>query len=86
MKYEGIVFYVDPCLSTPEGRTRIARRAMTATEATNADLLLCTHEHAAHMDPQTLPDMLKASPRAKVVLPKSTAEHACSDRHSFAIA
>jgi L-ascorbate 6-phosphate lactonase len=78
IKYEGIVFYVDPCLSTPEGRTRIAPPPMTAAESANADLLLCTHTHAAHMDPNTLPDMLKASPRVKVVLPKSAAEYACS--------
>ena len=78
IKYEGIVFYVDPCLSTPAGRTRLAAPPMTPDEAANADLMLCTHAHAAHMDPQTLPGMLKASPRAKVVLPKSAAEHARS--------
>ena len=78
IKYEGIVFYVDPCLSTPEGRTRIAAPPMTAADATNADLILCTHTHAAHMDPATLPEMLAASPRVKIVLPKSAAEHACS--------
>jgi L-ascorbate metabolism protein UlaG (beta-lactamase superfamily) len=78
IKYEGIVFYVDPCLSTPPGRTRIAAAPMTAAEATNADLILCTHTHAAHMDPGTLPDILTASPRVKIVLPKSAAEHACS--------
>ena len=78
IKYEGIVFYVDPCLSTPPGRTRIAAPPMTPGEAANADLLLCTHTHDAHMDPQSLPEMLSASPRAKVVLPKSAAEHAQS--------
>ncbi|MGB6941338.1 MAG: MBL fold metallo-hydrolase, partial [Bryobacteraceae bacterium] len=78
VKYEGIVFYVDPCLSTPDGRTRTAAAPMAASDATNADMLLCTHKHPAHMDPQTLPQMLQASPRAKVVLPKSTAEHAVS--------
>ncbi len=54
-------------------------------------MILCTHAHPTHMDPATLPAMLKASPRAQVVLPKSTAEHACSigipmrshDHHRF---
>jgi len=78
IKYEGIVFYVDPCLSTPPSRTRIAAPPMTPGEAANADLLLCTHTHAAHMDPLTLVEMLKESPRAKVVLPKSATEHARS--------
>jgi L-ascorbate 6-phosphate lactonase len=71
VKYHGIVFYVDPHLSSPAS-------PLTATDVTNADMVLCTHAHAAHMDPDTLPAILDASPRAKVVLPKSAAEHACS--------
>ena len=78
LKFDGIVFYVDPCLSTPPGHTRAQDPPLTAEQAANADLILCTHAHSRHMDPQTLPAMLKASPRARVVLPKSTAEHACS--------
>lgn len=78
VKYQGIVFYVDPCFSTPAGRTRTLSPPLRAEQATNADMILCTHAHASHMDPATLPAMLKASPRAKVVLPKSSAEHACS--------
>jgi L-ascorbate 6-phosphate lactonase len=78
VKYQEIVFYVDPCLSTPAGRTRKAAPPLEPEQATNADLILCTHAHPSHMDPGTLPAMLKASPRAKVVLPKSAAEHACS--------
>ena len=78
IKYRDIVFYVDPCLSTPPGRTRTTAAPMEPGEANNADLILCTHAHPSHMDPGTLPAILQASPRAKVVLPKSTAEHAAS--------
>jgi L-ascorbate metabolism protein UlaG (beta-lactamase superfamily) len=78
LKYRGMLFYVDPCLSTPPGRTRVSEPPLTPEQAANADLILCTHAHPAHMDPETLPAMLKASPRVRVVLPKSTAEHACS--------
>lgn len=78
VKHSGIVFYVDPCLSTPAGRERRGEPVLEPEQAANADLILCTHAHAAHMDPDTVPGMLKASPRAKVVLPKSAAEHACS--------
>src|SRR5579863_4774901 len=78
LKYQGIVFYVDPCLSTPEGRTRTLAAPLAAASVTNADMILCTHAHPAHMDPGSLPQMLEASPRAKVVLPKSTAGHASS--------
>ncbi len=78
VKHQEIVFYIDPCLSNPAGRSRTAAAPLTPEETTNADLILCTHAHPSHMDPGTLPAMLQASPRAKVVLPKSTAEHACS--------
>jgi L-ascorbate 6-phosphate lactonase len=68
VKYHSMVFYIDPCLSrTP---------TLDPAHATNADLILCTHAHPGHMDPGTLPAMLQASPRAKVVLPKSAAAHA----------
>jgi L-ascorbate 6-phosphate lactonase len=78
IKHRDIVFYVDPCLSTPAGLARTIAAPMAPEEASNADMILCTHAHASHMDPGTLPGMLKASPRAKVLLPKSAAEHACS--------
>ena len=70
VKYQRMLFYIDPCLS----RTR----TLDPADVTNADLILCTHAHPGHMDPATLPAMLKASPRAKVVLPKSAAEHAAA--------
>jgi L-ascorbate metabolism protein UlaG (beta-lactamase superfamily) len=84
IKHQGIVFYVDPCLGTPTGRTRTLAPPLEARQAINADLILCTHAHPAHMDPGTLSGMLEASPRARVVLPKSTAEHACSIGVSYA--
>ena len=71
IKYESMVFYVDPNLSSPSA-------PLAPVKITNADLILCTHAHPSHMDPQTLLPMLNASPRAKVVLPKSTAGHASS--------
>lgn len=77
-KFQGIVFYIDPLLSTPAGRTRRVAAPLAPGDATNADLILATHTHPSHMDPGTLSAMLKASPRAKLVLPKSAADHACS--------
>lgn len=76
VKHRGIVFYVDPCLSNPKGHTRTLAAPLEGEQVTNADMILCTHADDAHMDPGTLPAMLKASPRAKVVLPKSAAGHA----------
>src|SRR5260221_12021882 len=78
VKCQGMVFFVDPCLSTPDGRTRISEAPLSPEQALNTDMILCTHAHPSHMDPGTLPAMLQASPRTRVVIPKSAAEHAQS--------
>ena len=59
IKYRGMVFYIDVCPSP----------SLDPGAINNADLILCTHPRAGHMDPLALPAMLKASPRARVVLP-----------------
>jgi L-ascorbate metabolism protein UlaG (beta-lactamase superfamily) len=76
IKFHRITFYVDPCLSHVEGRTRLVEAPLSAEQVINGDLILCSHKHDAHMDPVALPAILKASPRARVVLPKSAADHA----------
>lgn len=76
IKFQGITFYVDPCFATPPGRTRTLSPPLAGAEISNADLILCTHAHAAHMEPASLAAMLESSPRARLVLPKSTASHA----------
>jgi L-ascorbate metabolism protein UlaG (beta-lactamase superfamily) len=78
VKFEDIVFFVDPCLSTPEGRTRLAPAPMEPAEGAIADLVLCTHKGRSHMDPGTLLPMIAGAPRLRVVLPKSAADHAHS--------
>jgi L-ascorbate 6-phosphate lactonase len=74
IRYASLTFYVDPCLGSQ--RPRIAPSPIAPEEVNNADLILCTHEHESHMDPQTVPVVLENSPSAKVVLPKSAAEFA----------
>jgi L-ascorbate 6-phosphate lactonase len=90
LKYYDLIFYVDPYLSDflaenyndPERpRVRMMEAPLTGEQVTHADLILCTHQHESHMDPESLPAMLSASPRARLVLPKSAAEHA----HGFGI-
>ncbi len=68
IKFYDIVYYIDPCLESP----------LSGQDITNADLVLCTSKDPTHMDAESLPGILKASPQARVVLPKSAAEHACS--------
>ena len=36
---------------------------------TNADLVLCTHDHGDHIDPTALPGIAAASPHAKILVP-----------------
>ena len=76
LKFQDIVFYVDPCLAESRGRARIAEPPLRGEQVINADMILCTHKHQGHMDPGSLPAMLKASPRCRVVMPKSAAGHA----------
>ena len=65
IKYFDIVFYADPVLD-PAGASRVR----------NADLLLATHTAPAHLHGETLRAILAASAKAKLVLPKSAADHA----------
>ena len=43
---------------------------MNPEEVTNADLVLCTHDHADHIDPEGIPYIAKASPKCKFVVPE----------------
>lgn len=82
VKFANLLFYLDPCLTTPPGRSRLADPPIRPEEAPPADMILCTHPHAGHMDPGTLLPILRASvPKCKIVMPKSAAAYA----HSQAI-
>jgi L-ascorbate metabolism protein UlaG (beta-lactamase superfamily) len=74
LKYQQAILYVDPFLSNL--KPRLAAPPFPGSEVTHAGLVLCTHAHANHLDAGTVPAILEASPRAKVVIPKSAAEHA----------
>jgi L-ascorbate 6-phosphate lactonase len=78
IKYADLTFYVNPCLTSPAGRARIVEPPLAPRSIENADLILCTDADPRHLDGGTLIPMLEFSPRAKVVLPKSAADHARS--------
>jgi hypothetical protein len=42
---------------------------MTPRQVDNADLVLLTHDHSDHVDPETLPSLAAASPQARFVAP-----------------
>ena len=85
IKFRDIIFYIDPYLSdsltikykdTERPHIRMTASPLNPADIHHADLILCTHKHSDHLDPGTVPAMLKSSVRAKVVLPKSLAAHA----------
>ena len=66
------VIYIDPYL-TPNPHRRTPP-LLDYDEVTNADLILCTHDHLDHIDPDTLDPISKASPRATIVVPRPHVE------------
>src|SRR5436309_3128726 len=81
LKYRNAIIYVDPLLSR-QHPGRLVAPPFKAKDVTHAGLVLCTHAHAGHLDPDTVPAILAASRRAKVVMPMSAAAHA----HALGIA
>ncbi|MBI1786550.1 MAG: MBL fold metallo-hydrolase [Acidobacteria bacterium] len=77
LKYKAAILYVDPCLSDAAGE-RLTAAPFAGSDVTHARLVLCTHAHPDHLDPQAVPEILEASRGAKLVIPKSVAEHAHS--------
>jgi L-ascorbate metabolism protein UlaG (beta-lactamase superfamily) len=46
------------------------------SEIRHVDLVLCTHAHTDHMDPGTLPALMHANPRAKLIAPPAARDQA----------
>src|SRR5512136_2580666 len=63
----GVTVYVDPYLN-PSPR-RVVPPPFRPAQVTNADVVLCTHDHGDHIDPTALPGIAGASPRATIVVP-----------------
>lgn len=78
---------VDPYLSehltqkyagTNKPHVRMTAAPLRGGELTSFDLVLASHKHSDHLDPGTVPDLLAASPGAKLVLPSALLDHARS--------
>lgn len=63
----GITVYVDPYLN-PSPK-RIVPPPLRPEQVTNADFVLCTHDHGDHIDPTALPGIAAASPHTKILVP-----------------
>lgn len=80
-RFPGATVYVDLYLSNhceavlprPFDHRRATRAPLDPAEITDADIIVCTHDHLDHLDPPTIRTLRDASPRAVLVLPHAAA-------------
>jgi L-ascorbate metabolism protein UlaG (beta-lactamase superfamily) len=65
-KYEG----------TARPHVRMTRAPLRGRDLSGVDAVLCSHKHSDHLDPGTLPDLLAASPAARLVVPEALVNYA----------
>jgi L-ascorbate metabolism protein UlaG (beta-lactamase superfamily) len=68
VKMGGAVLYLDPYLSPDPARQ--VPPAFAPGDVTNADFILCSHDHSDHLDADAIPGLAAASPRARFVIPR----------------
>lgn len=87
LKSKEAVVYIDTYLSeyltkkyenTEKPHNRMTKSPLRGIEVTNADILISTHKHSDHMDPETVPEIMKASPNVQYILPKAHMVHVLS--------
>lgn len=85
IKTASILVYVDLYLSehlttkyaqTEKPHIRMTEAPLCGEQITDAAWVFASHKHSDHLDPGTLPALLKASPEAKVFLPTGIIDHA----------
>jgi L-ascorbate metabolism protein UlaG (beta-lactamase superfamily) len=78
---------IDPYLSehlthkyaaTERPHVRMTRSPVRGADLGGVDLVAASHKHSDHLDPGTLPDLLTASPAARLLLPEAIVEHAAA--------
>ena len=86
LKWLDAVLFVDPYLSehltakyaaTARPHVRMTEAPFRGADVGRADLVLATHKHSDHLDPGTVPDILKNT-GARLVLPRALVEHAAA--------
>ena len=74
------IVYIDPYLSDycervtrgkPNEHVLITKPPLQPSDVDHADVVLCTHDHADHLDPDGIPVIARSSPRARFVVPRS---------------
>ena len=83
IKYQETLVLIDPYLSDflakkYAGKFFTHRRMMPPPilpqDVERLDLLLCTHRHSDHIDPETAPVLAQNNPKSTVVVPKAAGE------------
>ena len=69
VKLCGKTIYIDPYLS--ENEARLTPPLLAPDQVTNADLVLCTHDHTDHIDPGSIPGIAAASLEATFAVPEA---------------
>jgi L-ascorbate metabolism protein UlaG (beta-lactamase superfamily) len=72
VKAGGKVIYIDPFFADWPSRQTPA--PLLPSEARHADIVLVTHGHGDHLDPESLRPMVEASPHARFVSPRTEAD------------
>lgn len=85
LKSRHAVVLVDPYLSesltakyqgTAKEHIRMTRCPVQPEQLHMVDVICSSHKHSDHMDPGSLPGLLQASPKARLILPESLVDHA----------
>ena len=63
----GLTIYIDPFLNPMPDR--LVPPPFAPEDVTNADVVLCSHDHGDHVDPEALPGIAAASAGARFVIP-----------------
>ena len=83
IKSQRLIIYIDPYLSTYAERItkgqvnehiRMNPAPMQPKDVIHADIVLCTHNHADHIDPDGIPLIVQSSPMAHFVVPENARE------------
>jgi len=83
VKSSRLIIYIDPYLSDyceritrgrPNEHVLITRPPLAPRDVDHADLVLCTHDHEDHLDPDGIPVIAGCSPRARFVVPRCALE------------
>jgi L-ascorbate 6-phosphate lactonase len=64
--------------ATEKPHIRMTEAPLRGADITNAEWVFASHKHSDHLDPGTVPDLVGASPKAKLILPTALCDHAVS--------